>query len=63
MKINTNIAFVSNTHFSASVKEIRGQAVIVATGEITKDCLTDFIMANFVAIADVLKEKGLATII
>ena len=63
MKVNTNIAFVSNTHFSASVKEIKGQAVIVATGEITEDCLTDFIMANFVAIADVLKEKGLATII
>ena len=63
MKINTNIAFVSNTHFSASVKEIRGQAVIVATGEITKDCLTDFIMANFVAIAEVLKDKELATII
>ena len=53
MKINTNIAFVSNTHFSASVKEIRGQAVIVATGEITKDCLTDFIMANFVEITEV----------
>ena len=63
MKINTNIAFVANTHFSASVKENRGQAVIVATGEITKDCLTDFIIANFVAIAEVLNEKGLATII
>ena len=63
MKINTSIAFVSNTHFSASVKEIRGQEVIVTTGEITRDCLTDFIIANFVAIAEVLKEKGLATII
>ena len=63
MKIKSNIAFVSNTQFSASVKEIRGQAVIVATGEITKDCLTDFIIANFVAIAEVLKEKGLVTII
>ena len=63
MKINTNIAFVSNTHFSASVKEIREQAVIVVTGEITKDCLTDFIMANFVAIAEVLNEQGLAKII
>lgn len=63
MEISTNIAFVSNTNFSASVKEIKGQLVIVATGEITKDSLTDFITANLVAITEVLKEKGLTTII
>ena len=63
MEISTNIAFVSNTNFSASVKEIKGQLVIVATGDITKDSLTDFITANLVAITEVLKEKGLTTII
>lgn len=63
MKINTNIRFVSNTHFSASVKESRGQSVIVATGEITKDDLADFVISNYVAITEVLKEKGLTTII
>ena len=63
MEISTNIAFVSNTNFSASVKEIKGQLVIVATGEITKDSLTDFITANLVAITEVLKEKGVTTII
>ena len=63
MEISTNIAFVSNSNFSASVKEINGQLVIVATGEITKDSLTDFITANIVAITEVLKEKGLTTII
>ena len=63
MKIKSNIAFVSNTQFSASVKEIRGQAVIVVTGEITKDSLADFVMANYNAIAEVLKEKGITKIL
>lgn len=63
MKISTNIAFVSNAQFSTSIKENKGQLFIIATGEITKDCLTDFITANIVAITEVLKEKGLTTII
>lgn len=63
MKISTNIAFVSNAQFSTSIKENKGQLFIIATGEITKDCLTDFITANLVAITEVLKEKGLTTII
>lgn len=57
------IAFVSNAQFSTSIKENKGQLFIIATGEITKDCLTDFITANLVAITEVLKEKGLTTII
>lgn len=63
MKISTNIAFVSNAQFSTSIKENKGQLFIIATGEITKDCLTDFITANLAAITEVLKEKGLTTII
>lgn len=63
MKISTNIAFVSNAQFSTSIKENKGQLFIIATGEITKDCLADFITANLVAITEVLKEKGLTTII
>lgn len=61
--IHTNIKFVPNVSFSVTMKEPHDKKELVVYGDITKDSLADFVMTNYNAIADILKEKGITKIL
>lgn len=61
--IHANIKFVPNISFSVTMKESHDKKELVVYGDITKDSLADFVMTNYNAIADILKEKGITKIL
>ena len=59
--IRTCIKYEADYNFSMSLKDVHDESKIVVYGIITEESLTEFVMSNYNAIAEVFKKKGILT--